>query len=218
MSEVKRYGRIGDMVEATEGLLKLYPMMSVYVLATDFDRVTAERDAALAENKLLRHDVASYLETVAKVCDMLGVDLESAKTAEGKPSDVLFGYVIAMQQRLTAADERVDELEGVLRDSKDVMSGIWDASYDHDAGDALAALDLMERIDAALKPAEAARCTNCDRSTVEQCDDAGCGFLGAGNGAPEEGAGSTCNQIREETGLPINHPCKACNGGACIDR
>lgn len=35
---------------------------------------------------------------------------------------------------------------------------------------------------------------------------------------PAEGGGSTCNQIREETGLPINRPCKACNGGACIDR
>lgn len=46
--------------------------------------------------------------------------------------------------------------------------------------------------DAALKPAaEVARCMNCDRATVEQCDDAGCGFLGAGNGAPdEEGEGS----------------------------
>lgn len=35
---------------------------------------------------------------------------------------------------------------------------------------------------------------------------------------PAEVSGSTCNQIREETGLPINRPCKACNGGACIDR
>ena len=124
------------------------------VLAKNFDRVTAERDAALAENKLLRNDVGSYLETVAKVCDMLGVDLESAKSAEGKPSDVLFSYVSSMQQRLTAADERADVLEGLVRDSKDVMSGIWDTSYDHEAGDALAALDLMERIDSALKPAE----------------------------------------------------------------
>lgn len=35
---------------------------------------------------------------------------------------------------------------------------------------------------------------------------------------PAEGNGSTCNQIREETGLPINRPCKACNDSACIDR
>lgn len=31
-------------------------------------------------------------------------------------------------------------------------------------------------------------------------------------------SGSTCNQIREEAGQPINRPCKACGGGACIDR
>ena len=30
--------------------------------------------------------------------------------------------------------------------------------------------------------------------------------------------GSTCNQIREETGLPINNPCHACNNGSCIDK
>lgn len=97
----------------------------------EFDRVTAERDAALAENKLLRHDVASCLETVAKVCDMLGVDLELAKTAEGKPSDVLFGYVSSMQQRLTAADERVDVLGTALRfyaerEHYHFESGNWD--------------------------------------------------------------------------------------------
>lgn len=30
--------------------------------------------------------------------------------------------------------------------------------------------------------------------------------------------GLSCNQIREESGLPINTPCAACHGGACIDR
>lgn len=35
----------------------------------------------------------------------------------------------------------------------------------------------------------------------------------------ESGAsGLTCNQIREESDLPINKPCVACNNGACIDR
>lgn len=67
-----------------------------------------------SENKLLRHDVASYLETLAKVCEMLGIDLESAKSAEGKPSDVLFSYISSMQQRLTAADERADALTSAL--------------------------------------------------------------------------------------------------------
>lgn len=35
----------------------------------------------------------------------------------------------------------------------------------------------------------------------------------------ESGAsGSTCNQIREESGLPINNPCIACKNGTCIDK
>lgn len=60
--------------------------------------LTAERNGLKAENKLLRHDIASFLETMAKTCELLGIDLESAKTAEGKPSDVLFEHA----QRLTA--------------------------------------------------------------------------------------------------------------------
>lgn len=45
MSEVKRYARMGELVEANPALLKLYPAMTVYVLGDDFDRVAAERDA-----------------------------------------------------------------------------------------------------------------------------------------------------------------------------
>lgn len=45
MSAVKRYGHISYLVEACPQIMKLYPSMTVYVLASDFDRVTAERDA-----------------------------------------------------------------------------------------------------------------------------------------------------------------------------
>ena len=45
MSEVKRYARMGELVQASPALLKLYPAMTVYVLGDDFDRVIAERDA-----------------------------------------------------------------------------------------------------------------------------------------------------------------------------
>ena len=48
--------------------------------------------------------------------------------------------------------------------------------------------DTCDRVEAALKPTE--------------------------SGA----SGSTCNQIREESGLPINNPCIACKNGACIDK
>ena len=93
----------------------------------------------------------------------------------------------ALQQRLTAADERTDVLEELLRLAREFVNNGVELGYitmpDPETPDA--AHDLVPKIDAALKPAEAARCANCDRATVEQCDDAGCGFLGAGNGAPE---------------------------------
>ena len=92
-----------------------------------------------------------------------------------------------LQQRLTAADERTDVLEELLRLAREFVNNGVELGYitmpDPETPDA--AHDLVPKIDAALKPAEAARCANCDRATVEQCDDAGCGFLGAGNGAPE---------------------------------
>ncbi|WP_315336258.1 hypothetical protein [Pseudomonas grimontii] len=78
--------------------------------------------------------------------------------------------IAALQQRLTAADERADVLEGLFRDMR--------------KGDHAMISSFYQRIDAALKPAE----------------------------------GSTCNQIREESGLPVNTPCQACGHGACIDR
>jgi len=45
MNAVKRYGHISYLVEACPRMMQLYPSMTVYVLASDFDRVTAERDA-----------------------------------------------------------------------------------------------------------------------------------------------------------------------------
>ncbi len=99
MSEVKRYGRIGDMVEATEGLLKLYPMMSVYVLATDFDRVTAERDAAL---KSLDSADASA-QTLHEVICRLRSERDAALAAE----KLLITVNSDLQKRLTAAINKV---------------------------------------------------------------------------------------------------------------
>lgn len=146
-----------------------------------------------SENKLLRHEAASYLETVAKVCDMLGVDLESAKTAEGKPSDVLFDHAQklssdldrvtaerdALQALLTAVDKRADVLEGLLRTSLLAMNRIYTAGRDFivGAGSDCDSVELMmendptaREIRAALKPAEDRNEPNClrclDKKTV----------------------------------------------------
>ena len=78
----------------------------------------------------------------------------------------------ASQQRLTTAEQRYDAFVEVVRKM------YLDDGFTN---------EVCAAIEAALgmaKPIESARCMNCDRATVEQCDDAGCGFLGAGNGAP----------------------------------
>ena len=64
-----------------------------------------------AEVDLLRHDIASYLETMAKTCDLLGIDTESAKTAEGKPSDVLFKHAQDLRTEVERLRRLVDSKE-----------------------------------------------------------------------------------------------------------
>ncbi len=55
------------------------------------------------ENRLLNHDIASFLETTAKVCELLGIDTDDAKHAEGKPSDVLFRYANDLREELAVS-------------------------------------------------------------------------------------------------------------------
>lgn len=61
----------------------------------------------------------------------------------------------ALQQRLTAADERADVLEGLLREAMSILQ--WDEN-------GTPSVALAVRIDAALKPADASDeyvCTGC---------------------------------------------------------
>lgn len=105
MSEAERYyiGVFGGEAQARVCLRGLAGMIRDsegrhFTLAEDFDRVTAERDAALADVELWRSRC-------------------SAKCYE----------VDALQQRLTAADERRDYLEDLMQmfidnsDDKDVV-------------------------------------------------------------------------------------------------
>ncbi|RRW59547.1 hypothetical protein EGJ51_18115 [Pseudomonas fulva] len=68
-----------------------------------------------AEVALLRHDIASYLETMAKTCDLLGIDLEAAKNAEGKPSEVLFKHA----QELRGEVERLRGWVSAYKESRE---------------------------------------------------------------------------------------------------
>lgn len=87
----------------------------------------------------------------------------------------------ALQALLTAADDRADALTTALNRI------IWrcDVFIEDGAGMSVESVEAIRYIaQAALKPAEAARRTNCNRATIEQCDDAGCGCLGAPTPAP----------------------------------
>ena len=150
MSEVHRY-QVVKMLTDIGNCIRYDPHGPEIVLAAEFDRVTAECDA-------LRNEVGQV---------------------KGE-YDRAVNKVDALQALLTAADERADVLEGLLRRwlSRHAMGAGTDSMV---IAETIAAVGVP-----ALKPAE--------------------------------DSGSTCNQIREESGLPINRPCKACNGGACIDR
>lgn len=82
----------------------------------------------------------------------------------------------AAQEALKAAEQRnAEQLKLISLIRKTIPAAGMGASW---------SVDLCDRIDRLINP-QPARCVNCDRATVEQCDDAGCGFLGAGNGAPD---------------------------------
>lgn len=123
-----------------------------FVGVADFDRVTAERDAALAELAEIKESMAYRGSLLCRI--------------EGQRD--------ALQQRLTAADERVDVLEGLLRTSLAAMNRIYSAGRDFivGAGSDCDSVELMmendptaREIRAALKPAEPAKdehvCTGC---------------------------------------------------------
>jgi hypothetical protein len=80
--------------------------------ASGYDAIAVQRDEGLAreaelqkENRLLRHESASFLETMAKTCAHLGIDTKSAQNAQGKPSDVLYAHAKVLRQRLAEATD-----------------------------------------------------------------------------------------------------------------
>ena len=179
-----------------------------YNLGTDFDRVTAERDALqvrvnelledfqeLSEQSERRGRQASEFEDCmgelqvenGKLQDRINLLSDSGEHVEShleNQADILRIRCDSLQALLTAADERADvmaqalhalsaliglPINGPQASQDELLTIIWEALGEEDA---------------ALKPAESAKCARCECSTVEACDERGCGFLGSGNGAP----------------------------------
>lgn len=128
MSEVKRYEISGTFNVPEIGEKLVNPKM---VLESDFDRVTAERDAALEDLRLAKQ--------LQKTTDAIVMMVEGQR-------DHWIEKCHALQQRLTAAYERADVLEGLVGE---VLDAVGREPLDLDA-----VLRLRARMRVALKPAE----------------------------------------------------------------
>lgn len=92
-------------------------------------QLEAERDA-------LRAEAEALWSTYSALVDKLGIDTEKAKTADGKPSDVIVGYVEALraengrlreerdsfQREGIRAIEELDSARGLLRESREAYA------------------------------------------------------------------------------------------------
>lgn len=172
-------------------------------------------DAACGEIEILNQQLAALREDLAAIVDNRN----------------------ALKERLTAAEQRNAELVGAVRSinhSKhhEVFVPGDDAPQYRQRKEWVDwVLGLCDEM-SALKPTASGESKCCTVSAEDQA------LLDGGDYTPEElfgidgkpscpkcskptapaASGSTCNQIREESGLPINNPCTACNNGACIDR
>ncbi|MGY2441379.1 hypothetical protein [Pseudomonas sp. SDO52101_S400] len=90
---------------------RVYPIGTERDWQAELDTQRLRADTAEAENRILRHSNSSFLETVAKVCDLLGIDLDDAKHADGQPSDVLFSHAKDQAEKLAAAEQRISGLK-----------------------------------------------------------------------------------------------------------
>ena len=118
MSEVHRY-RVVTMLSAAGATIGYDPHGPDVVMAADFDRVTAELKRQLDHKEQQRE----------------------SELRNGQAGDRLVGE---LQQRLTAADERVDVLEGLLRRVPKGLGGL----------NVTTKKTLWDEIQDALKPAE----------------------------------------------------------------
>lgn len=180
MSEVKRY-----LINKTPiGTIMKPNAEGNWIASEDFDRVTAERDAALGREAALK-EVTSFKDAVACVFDNLKIvacntdDRAWDDRLEDLAEDViemspeykkqwkdicrLSAEKNELQQRLTAADERVDVLEGLLREARH-NHGVMLLS--DPPRDAWKHHRMNERIDAALKPAEVKLCKTCNGTGI----------------------------------------------------
>lgn len=82
-----------------------YLEMDLAALRNAID-LPADDTALRAELSALQARTDSVLETVFKVCEFLGIDYEAARSAPGKPSDVI---ISAITKKIAASQEEMRE-------------------------------------------------------------------------------------------------------------
>ena len=132
MSEVKRYYLEdgGLHIACGENLC-----LGSHVEVEDFDRVTTERDAALDSLRIERGVLGVANETIASLAE----------------------EIQSLQQRLTAADERVDQQAWALLEVVAACDLAMSAIDDDERGANFVQIIAAIKAKAALKPAEAAQ-------------------------------------------------------------
>ena len=79
-----------------------------------------------AENALLRHESASFLETMAKTCELLNIDLDDACHADGNPSDVLFSHAQSLQSDVETMRRKNNELNDTVATLQSELTPVYD--------------------------------------------------------------------------------------------
>ncbi|MNP05138.1 hypothetical protein D3C76_970830 [compost metagenome] len=137
-----------------------------------------------------QHELAALREELAACESQKSSWAQRAKTL-GSQADDLAGRLTNTEQRLADAEQRNAELTKAISDAeyRADQGKVWNGmGWTYTGLHSHGQQKVLDILRAALKPTE--------------------------SGA----SGMTCNQIREESGLPINNPCTACNNGACIDK
>lgn len=185
MSEVKHYFWVQD------GMSGGVKSLETYVKSPDFDRVTAERDS-LQQRLTAVDERADVLRSGSALGDvhlerLRQIDVENRSPVDD--DDYSLGQLAYAAAGYAQGSVPAQQVQGCLRPSYwPWHPRWWKPGSPRRMLVKAAALILaeIERIDrVALKPADTAKCERCGCSTVETCDERGCGYLGAGNGAPE---------------------------------
>lgn len=136
----------------------------------DMQRENTRLEQSVDNTEILLNAACKEREELRAERDALKADVErKQKTIEGM-NQMHVESVEYFQSELTKARKLLSQVQPCNNDYVAVPGG-W-----------------FERRNTFLahQSAPAAKCSRCEASTVENCDEKGCGYLGAGNGAPAD--------------------------------